>query len=97
MMPSFSPSSWFGAPEKSGAADSTEANLITDNDLRRGVLFFHYGGLEGLPSFDPECLKYHVTRSCKWVSYPNLLDAAEDGTRSIQRGGHERSSNVSFW
>lgn len=61
MVPSLSPSAWFksAVPDKS-SIESEEEHYLKDNDLRRGVLFFHYGGLEGLPSFDPECLKFHV-------------------------------------
>lgn len=62
------------------------------------VTFFHYGGLEGLPSFDPECLKIHVhLREFEVLALHSLLDATENVSDKIYRGSDKGTAYVAHW
>lgn len=62
-MPSwcFSPFAFpFSAKDATKASISESEELFSQADLQDDIILFHHGGLEGLPSFDADCLKIHV-------------------------------------
>lgn len=58
---SFSPFSFpFSAKDAKKASIKEEEEIFSLSDLHDDIILFHHGGLEGLPSFDADCLRIHV-------------------------------------